>query len=315
MTAMKRRTKAILIGAAGILAAVVLLVVVAVVWLWRNPLAVYEWTTRQELRQAGLERTEFELAGGRLVVWQGGEGPDLVLLHGAGDQAGAWSKVVPGLIDDYRLLAVDLPGHGESDPATGPLAFSTLADGVGEFLDRRDAGPVTLVGHSMGAWLAMLYAHRHPERVARVVAVNGGPTRGEPSGVNLLPADREEARRTMAALRDPSSPAIPDFVLDDMVRRNPAGPLGRLMQDLDDMARHLLDGQLGEFAVPVDLVWGESDRHLPVDYARRLAGELDRVRLTTIPRCGHLPANECPERFTEILRRVLAAGPPPARGG
>ncbi|MCP4658054.1 MAG: alpha/beta fold hydrolase, partial [bacterium] len=296
-----------------VFAAVVLLAVLALAWVWRNPLAVYEWTTRQELRQAGLERTEVELAGGRLVVWHGGEGPELVLLHGAGDQAGAWSKVVPGLIDDYRLLVVDLPGHGESDPAAGPLPFSTLTAGVEEFLDRREAGPETLVGHSMGAWLAMLYAHRHPERVARVVAVNGGPIRGEPSGVNLLPADREEARRTMAALRDPASPAIPDVVLDDVVRRTASGPLGRLMQDLDDMARHLLDGRLGELAVPVDLVWGESDRHLPVDYARRMENELERARLTTIPRCGHLPANECPERFLEILRRILAAGPPPAR--
>ena len=76
------------------------------------------------------------------------------------------------------------------------------------------------------------------------------------------------------------------------------------------MEAHLLDGRLGEIAVPVDLVWGESDRYLTLDYARRMERELPRARLTTVPSCGHLPAIECPERFLEILRRVLASEPP-----
>ncbi|MCP4656216.1 MAG: hypothetical protein GY856_12455, partial [bacterium] len=61
---MNRRGKTILRLAVAVFAAVVLLAVLALAWVWRNPLAVYEWTTRQELRQAGLERTEVELAGG-----------------------------------------------------------------------------------------------------------------------------------------------------------------------------------------------------------------------------------------------------------
>ncbi len=294
-----------------LIALVGILGLLGILWVRSNPLEVHEWTTRQELARSGLEKTTVEAASGRLVVWRGGSGErELVFLHGAGDQAGAWAKVAPGLATDYRLSVLDLPGHGDSDPASGPLKYSTVLAGVEEYLAGRD-GPVILAGHSMGAWLAMVAAHRHPERVARVVAVNGGALKSEPpEGLSLAPQDREQARRTMAALRDPSSPPTPDFVLDDIVRRGGSGPIGRLVQEFADMEAHLLDGKLGEITVPVDLVWGESDRYLDLDYARQMEAELPRARLTLVPKCGHLPGVECPERFLEILRGVLASEPP-----
>ena len=296
----------VLIGAIALL--------VGAAYVYRNPLALHVKQTRGELAAAGFERAEISAGGVRLVVWQGGAGPDLVFLHGAGDQAGAWSKVAPALIDRYRVHLVDLPGHGESDPREGPLKYSAVLAGVEAFLEQLSGEtPPIMVGHSMGAWLVTVYAHRHPERVSRLVAVNGGALRGgESSGVNLLPADREEARHTMAALRHPSSPTIPDFVLDDIVRRAASGPLGRLMQELGDMESHLLDGRLGEIETPVDLIWGDADQHLDLDYARRLEHELPAARLTIVDRCGHLPPNECPERFLKQLEQVLTAEPPAA---
>ncbi len=286
------------------------------VYLYRNPLALHVKQTRGELAAAGLERAEIAHDGGRLVAWQGGRGPDLVFLHGAGDQAGAWSKTAPALMDRYRVHLLDLPGHGESDPAAGPLKYSTVLAGVEAFLAslaprRPPSGgtPPILVGHSMGGWLAMVYAHRHPDRTARLVAVNGSPLRGDPS-VNLMPADREEARRTMAAMRDPSSPKTPDFVLDDVVRWMASGPVGRMMRQLEDMESHLLDGRAGEIQTPVDLIWGEADRLLDLDHARRLERELPAARLHVVERCGHLPPNECPERFLELFEQVLASDPP-----
>ena len=80
------------------------------------------------------------------------------------------------------------------------------------------------------------------------------------------------------------------------------------------MESHLLDGRLGEIEVPVDLVWGESDRHLTLDYCRRLERELPAARLWPVPRCGHLPPNECPKKFLDVLKQVLAAEPPEPGG-
>jgi pimeloyl-ACP methyl ester carboxylesterase len=85
------------------------------------------------------------------------------------------------------------------------------------------------------------------------------------------------------------------------------GSLARFI--LADMEPYLMDGRLAEITVPVDLVWGESDGLIPLEYARKLEQELPRARLTTISGCGHIPQLECPERLQEVLQAVLGREP------
>lgn len=275
-----------------------------------GPLARQAAAARDALTGAGLERVEVEADGRRLVVFRGGSGPDLVLLHGSGQQAGAWAAVAPGLAEGHTVHVLDLPGHGESEPADGMLPMATVVAGVEAYLLSLEE-PAVLVGNSLGAWLATLQAHRHPDRVARAVLVNGGALLNVPAeGLTLTPEDREAARRVMAAIRDPASPPLSDEVLDDVVARSKDGPTARLMADRPGLFAHLLDGRLGEVKVPVDAIWGASDRLMPLDYARRMVEELPRARLTVLEACGHIPPGECPERFLEVLREVLAKPPP-----
>jgi pimeloyl-ACP methyl ester carboxylesterase len=294
---------------------VVLLAGIAGFWYVReNPLALYERTTRKALEKAGMELRGFDSGAGRLAYWEGGDGPPIVLLHGAGDQAGAFQGVVGSLLADYRVLIPDLPGHGDSEPSEGPLSMNVVYQGLEELLAAvvADEQPV-LVGSSMGAWLATTQAHRHPEAVARIVLINGGALTGERADLSLTPVDREAARSLMAALRDPSSPSIPDFVLDDIVEQSARGPIGRMMAAWQDFEPYLLDGRLHEVTVPVDLLWGESDQLMTMSYARRMASELPRARLTTIEGCGHHPANECPGKLAQGLASVLERDPPPPK--
>ncbi len=172
--------------------------------------------------------------------------------------------------------------------------------------------PVILVGNSLGAWVAMLYAFDHPDRVTRLVLVNGAALRGYRSDVSLTPPDREAARKTVAALTDPSSPRFPDFVLDDLVRAARTGPISRIARAAD-LEQHLLDGRLGALRAPVDLIWGASDRLFPLDYARRVEREAPAARLTIIPACGHVPQVECPDSFSRALVNVLSQAPPQPR--
>jgi pimeloyl-ACP methyl ester carboxylesterase len=190
--------------------------------------------------------------------------------------------------------------------------------GVSAVLDREAAhGPVTLVGHSLGAWIACLYAAQNPARVARVILVNGGPLRGDRDDLSLMPANRAEAARLLAEMTDSGSRRIPGFVLDDMIREARRGGIARLAMAAGSMEKHVLDGRLNSVSVPVDLLWGQSDRVMSMDYARRVAAGLPAARLTAIPRCGHVPQQECASRFLATLRAVLAAPPPsnPAEPG
>jgi pimeloyl-ACP methyl ester carboxylesterase len=157
--------------------------------------------------------------GGRTdrVAWR--LGPLLVLLHGAGDQAGTWHKVVPELKRHFQLVIPDLAGHGESDPVAGALSLGTLLTALEQVLDAkpwRDA-PMVFAGNSLGAWMAMLYAQKYPQRVTRVILIDGGPIKNV-SEIGIMPKDREEARRALDAVLDPSTPRRPNFVLDDLVR-------------------------------------------------------------------------------------------------
>ena len=277
----------------------------------KRPLEVFAWGARRSLGRAGLKKVVVRTPFGPQTAFVGGSGPVLVLLHGAGDQAGTWFHVAPSLARRYTLVIPDLAGHGESAPLAGPIPFADLFSGLEAVVEQQAGGKrVTLVGNSLGAWIAMVFAARHPERVDRVVAVNGGPLVGSGGGPNLLPRTREEARETMARLRDAGSPAIPDRVLDDLVRRGPTSPIARLAAAAAGMAPFLLsEDQLRAFQVSVRLVWGVSDELMPLDYARRLAAVLPDVELIPVERCGHVPQQEAPERFETALLQALGDAP------
>ena len=303
--------KQIALSAAGL---VVLAILLCIYVFWREPLALSAYFERRALRDSGFVKNVVETPGGRMTIREAGNGPALIFLHGAGDQAGVWSKVAPSFVAKYHVILPDQPGHGESEPESGPLPMGTILGGLEALLKTRPTNqPVVLVGNSMGAWVAMLYAYRHPERVTRIVLVDGGALRWNNPQYSLLPANREEARKLMNALMDPGSPVVPDFVLDDVIRKAHSGPIGRLFATGADLEAFLLDGKLGEIRTPADLLWGESDKLIPLDYARRMESELPAARLTTIPRCGHIPGRECPIAFQAALEKILSQPPPEPR--
>jgi len=299
--------------AIGVLAVIA---IIASVWMvWKRPLKVDAMVSRMALGKLGFEQSWIASPDGRMTVWEGGSGPCMVLLHGAGDQAGAWARMVPPLLEEYRVVIPDLPGHWKSDPRSGPLGPDQLLTGVEVVMDSVCAGEqAILVGNSMGAWMAMLYAHDYPDRVARLVAVNGGAIRVNDPAVNLFPSNRREAQETMNGLMGPATPPMPGFVLDDVVRWGKVGPAARLVGRLadagDEIDAYLLEGRLDEVVVPVELVWGDADGLFTLDYAQRLLDGLPRARLFPVHGCGHVPHRECPDKTAEALQAALALPPP-----
>ena len=297
-----------------IIGIIFLLIVVAgaglVVYVRQNPLALFAKMERRALATAQFEKKHISPDAGNLVYWEKGRGPVLIFIHGAGDQAGTWSKVAPAFTGSHRVIVPDLAGHGESDPKSGPITIGDEVKGLDALIKGLGIQKPSLVGNSMGGWVALLYAYQHPDDVERIVLVNGGPYRLNAS-YNLTPANREEARKVMSSLQDPGAPAIPNFVLDDIVRRSHAGPIGRLEEASQD--QYVLDGKLDSVKIPVDILWGEADKMLGMQYAERLKRELPLSRITTLPRCGHIPQRECPLALTPKLTQLLAQPLPAAR--
>lgn len=243
-----------------------------------------------------------------------GSGQPLLFLHGVGNLGSSWFEVAPAFAGSFRVVVPDLPGHGESAPVSGDLPMATIVGGAERLLlELTSERKAIVVGNSMGAWIATLLALKHPERVERIVLVNGGALPGDPGAPSLLPQTREQAAELMALLRDPAAPPLPDWLLDDLVRRAPTGPTARLTRDLPGLVANLLIGRLGEVRTPTDLLWGASDQLMKVAYAERMLAELPAARLTLLEHCGHIPQLECAPAFVAALEKLLAGPPPPPR--
>jgi 2-hydroxy-6-oxonona-2,4-dienedioate hydrolase len=280
------------------------LLIVAGVIVWYYPLDVYEQLSRTGLWMAGFEKAVISAPRGRLVYWHGGTGQTVVLLHGANDQAGSWAQIAKALKAKYRVLVPDLPGHGSSEPLKGTLSIGDVLEGLDRLLEAElHAEKVTLVGNSMGGWVALLYALRHPDRVSHVVLENGVAIRREGIQVTMMPSNRAEARMMMEALTGPDAPRFPTFVLDHLVRRAPTSPLARLVQSGSE--GFSLEGRLHEISAPVTLLWGEADQLLPLAYAKKVADQLPVAMLKVVPRCGHVPHRECRAFFLPLLEESL----------
>jgi pimeloyl-ACP methyl ester carboxylesterase len=147
-------------------------------------------------------------------------------------------------------------------------------------------------------FLASCAAQTPEPRLPRTTAA--AETRNALLAAGLRPGTIEGPRGTLL-------PAPSDEELDALVNRVAAGPAPRLFAGL--RAEDFLDTKAAEIRVPVELVWGEEDGVLPLDYGRRLASLLPRARLHPLPRCGHMPQVHCPRELSRLLLDLLAAPP------
>jgi len=110
---------------------------------------------------------------GRVTYRKAGQGSPLVLIHGVGMQSAAWQPQIEAFSAQYRVIALDMPGHGGSDALAGEPQLPDYVAWLHAVVTALDAGPVHLAGHSMGALISGGYAVSHLQMVARVALLNG----------------------------------------------------------------------------------------------------------------------------------------------
>ena len=134
---------------------------------------------------------EVDTTGGSLLVWEWGpaDGPVVVALHGI-TAHGRSMRALAEQLPDHRVLAPDLRGRGGSREITGPFSMAAHADDVARVLEDAGVPSATVLGHSMGGFAALVAAHRHPDRVERLVLVDGGLPLELPPAVTELPTEQ-----------------------------------------------------------------------------------------------------------------------------
>jgi len=265
----------------------------------------------------------------RALEWSR-EGVLLLLLHGFSNEAHIWDDLAPALAPHYRVLALDLRGHGESDhdPEARYDYEHHVAD-LESVVAALGAERVVLVGHSLGGRVCMLYAGRHPDRMAGLVVVDSAPEldrRGtlrialdvraerDPSFASeseferalarAYPAARPEALRRMAhhgLRRRDDGRFVPKM---DATFRSAAGrsPSAEERAEREKRLTAELWGALERTRCPVLVVRGAASDVMPAEVADRMVEDvLARGHLAVIPQAGHSVMTDNPEDFRDAV--------------
>jgi len=142
------------------------------------------------------EHFEVEVEGARISYrcWGAPDLPAIVLVHGGAAHAGWWDHIAPMIPDEYRVIALDLSGHGDSDRRDDYTLSTWAAEVIGVIDDAGVASPPIVIGHSMGGWVTITTAAEHPDRVAGIVLIDSPVTEFTPEEVAAR--DRTSPRRS-----------------------------------------------------------------------------------------------------------------------
>ena len=241
-----------------------------------------------------------------------GRGDPVVLLHAFPLEGSMWDAQRAELAATYRVIIPDFRGFGRSAEQALPASLDEHADDVARILDDLGIERATVAGLSMGGYISLALARRHPQRLARLVLAD---TRSAP--------DSDEGRRgrdeSIALVAREGVPALVDRLLPKLLSANASAEvvarvraLGgrqtkegvtaalRAMRDRPDSAP-VLSG----IAVPCMVIVGEADTISPPAEASAIAAALPRADLAVIPGVGHLSNLESPAAFMAALRKLM----------
>jgi pimeloyl-ACP methyl ester carboxylesterase len=248
--------------------------------------------------------------------------PAVVLIHGYTDNARDWVPMLPYLSKRYRLILVDIRGHGQSSKPECCYTRLDFAYDIKLLLDALGVAQADIVGHSLGSIIAQTFAEYWPERTAHVVLISS--TGGSPSGatkqaprfdfaaeIRKLKEPIEADSPFMIAWWDSPTPVDPDFIRRQ--RKDAAGiPLRVWLAVLDqglnaDDLYANLQSTLPRLKAPTLLIWGSKDPIMEEDMRQSLRKALPHAKVKIFDGLGHNPFWEDPRGVADVINAFLSA--------
>jgi len=265
------------------------------------------------------QHSRFETTRHRWHVQIMGDGPDLVLIHGAGGATQSWRRLIPPLAKTHRVIAMDLPGQGFTRQITHKrCGVDAMAEDVTDLLQHLGIASAPIVAHSAGAAIALRMVELGGVDIPKIVALNAALGKFDGVAGWLFPL----VAKLMALA--PLSGSL--FALmggrPSNVRRLLIGTgsqvdaemqrlYGLLAADPDHVAGTLrmmadwsLDGllvRLPKIDTPVDFIAGQNDQTVPWTVSQRAADRMPRAKLIQCPSLGHLAHEEAPETIAKLI--------------
>jgi pimeloyl-ACP methyl ester carboxylesterase len=265
-----------------------------------------------------------DVVGARTNYVEMGEGPPLLLVHGLTGAWQNWLECIPHFAHTHRVVAMDLPGFGSSPMPPWEISIPAYGRFIRDFCERVGVGRCSLVGNSMGGFIATEVAISEPERIDDLVLVSA-------AGITWARARREPAemlgrvtraaaplalRFQMSGIRRPKFRRRafrgvfhdPNGLRREMLWENvvPAFESPGTFDAMRTLVGYDIRHRLEEIEIPTLIVWGRNDRVVPVPaafaYEKRIG---DNAELVIFDRCGHVPQMERPVRFNRVVEGFL----------
>jgi len=271
------------------------------------------------------------LHGDAVAYRMEGEGETLLLVHGMAGSSATWRAVFPQLAQRYRVLAPDLPGHGDSAKPRGDYSLGAFAAWLRDLLNELGIERVTVIGQSLGGGVAMQFSYQHPELCDRLVLIGSG---GLGPDVNwtlrLLAAPGSEFVLPLVAptvVRDAGNKvrgwlAAAGFhsvrgdemwnaysSLSDSATRQAFLRTLRAVVDHRGQAVSALSRLYLNEGLPTQLIWGDSDGIIPVAHGYAAHEAIPGSRLAVLDGVGHYPHLEDPAAVIEIIDDFVSTTP------
>lgn len=240
---------------------------------------------------------------------QSGEGNPVLLLHGWGASAESLANVAKTLADQFRVLAIDLPGFGWSPSPSSAWGTRDYATHVEAFMDRTGIPVASVLGHSFGGRIALALAARAPRRVRNLVLVASAGIRPRHGpGYFVKVGVAKLAKRFL------SSP-IPGRVggrvasrVYERVGSRDYRSAGRMRATMVKVVKDDLRELLSSIGSPALIIWGDRDQEVPRSSMEIMARGIKGSRFVVLEGAGHFPFVDMPDRFGELVKDFLGEG-------
>jgi non-heme chloroperoxidase len=229
----------------------------------------------------------------------GGPGEPIILLHGLSDSWFSFSRVLPLLSAQRTVYALDQRGHGDSDKPTSGYAMRDLAADVIAFMDAKRIDRATVLGHSMGSFVAQQVALAAPQRVSKLILVGSTTAPRMIAGM----ADLDSIIRTM---KDKVPTEFLREFIDRAVQESTKLPAYAWRGLLDGLLAADPPVALGTSGIPTLLVWGEQDTYAVASEQSALVALVRTATLKAYPNTGHAPHWERPATFAQDVNDFIS---------
>lgn len=243
--------------------------------------------------------------GHKTRVVQAGIGPTVVVLHGWGGRIESMTPVIQCLAPAFHVVALDLPGFGESDMPLGAWGTPDYAEYVRDVLREIGVERSHFVGHSFGAKISLYFAATHEGMAQRLVVVSSPGLRAAPSlqasGKRML----SKGAKVAGTLGAPGR-ALRNAVYDRIASKD-YQEAGALRPVLVRLVNEDLSALLPRIRIPTLLIWGALDDAVPVAHARRMEKLIPDAGLVVFEGAGHFAYLDDPQRFCRIIRHFFGS--------